>query len=233
MSFFAKLGQSIYDTMIAGQSYVLILQGLGVTLLIAACAILIGTVLGCLLALMKISDSKILRGIANIYTTVLRGLPLATQLMIFYFVVFAPLHMPKLAVAIISYGLNSGAYCTEIFRAGIQGVDAGQTEAGRSLGLSKWQTLFKIVLPQAVKAVLPTYTSEFIVLIKETSVASFIAVRDLTKAGDMIRNATYNAWIPLLTCAIIYLILTVGLTKLFGLLEKRMARSDRSKASKN
>lgn len=229
----SRLAQSFYDTMIAGQSYVLIFQGLGVTLLIAACAILIGTVLGCIFALMKISDKKILRGIANLYTTVLRGLPLATQLMIFYFVVFAPLHLPKLVVAIISYGLNSGAYCTEIFRAGIQGVDSGQTEAGRSLGLNKWQTLFKIVLPQAVKAVLPTYTSEFIVLIKETSVASFIAVRDLTKAGDMIRNATYNAWIPLLTCAVIYLILTVGLTNLFGLLEKRMARSDRSKATKN
>ena len=215
-SFFTNLGQSFYDTMIAGDSYVLILEGLGVTLLIAICAILIGTVLGCIFALMKISDSKILRGI-----------PLATQLMIFYFVVFAPLRLPKLLVAIISYGLNSGAYCTEIFRAGIQGVDKGQTEAGRSLGLSKWQTLFKIVLPQAVKACLPTYTSEFIVLIKETSVASFIAVRDMTKAGDMIRNATYNAWIPLLTCAVIYLILTVGLTKLFGLLEKRMAKSDR------
>ena len=213
--------------MIAGDSYLLILGGLGITILIAICAILIGTVIGCILALMKISDSKILRGIANLYTTVLRGIPLATQLMIFYFVVFVPLHLPRLLVAIISYGLNSGAYCTEIFRAGIQGVDKGQTEAGRSLGLSKWQTLFKIVLPQAVKACLPTYTSEFIVLIKETSVASFIAVRDMTKAGDMIRNATYNAWIPLLTCAVIYLILTVGLTKLFGLLEKRMAKSDR------
>lgn len=219
--------QSFYDTMISGQSYMLILEGLGVTILIAVCAILIGTVLGCIFALMKISDSKILRTIANLYTTVLRGLPLATQLMIFYFVVFAPLHWPKLLVAIISYGLNSGAYCTEIFRAGIQGVDQGQTEAGRSLGLTKWQTLFKIVLPQAIKACLPTYTSEFIVLIKETSVASFIAVRDMTKAGDMIRNATYNAWIPLLTCAVIYLILTVGLTKLFGLLEKRLAKSDR------
>ena len=226
-SFFTNLGQSIYDTMIAGDSYLLILQGLGITILIAICAILIGTVIGCILALMKISDSKILRGIANLYTTVLRGIPLATQLMIFYFVVFAPLHLPRLLVAIISYGLNSGAYCTEIFRAGIQGVDKGQTEAGRSLGLSKWQTLFKIVLPQAAKACLPTYTSEFIVLIKETSVASFIAVRDMTKAGDMIRNATYNAWIPLLTCAVIYLILTVGLTKIFGKLEKRMAKSDR------
>ena len=219
--------QSIYDTMIAGQRYVLILQGLGVTLLIAICAIIIGTILGCILALMKISDNRILKGIGTLYTTVLRGLPLATQLMIFYFVVFAPLHLPKLVVAILAYGLNSGAYCTEIFRAGIQGVDIGQTEAGRSLGLSKRQTLFKIILPQAVKAVLPTYTSEFIVLIKETSVASFIAVMDMTKAGDMIRNATYNAWIPLLTCAIIYLILTLGLTKVFDIFEKRMARSDR------
>ena len=213
--------------MIAGQRYVLILQGLGVTLLIAVCAIIIGTILGCILALMKISDNRILKGIGTLYTTVLRGLPLATQLMIFYFVVFAPLHLPKLIVAILAYGLNSGAYCTEIFRAGIQGVDIGQTEAGRSLGLSKRQTLFKIILPQAVKAVLPTYTSEFIVLIKETSVASFIAVMDMTKAGDMIRNATYNAWIPLLTCAIIYLILTLGLTKVFDIFEKRMARSDR------
>lgn len=213
--------------MIAGQRYVLILQGLGVTLLIAICAIIIGTILGCILALMKISDNRLLKGIGTLYTTVLRGLPLATQLMIFYFVVFAPLHLPKLVVAILAYGLNSGAYCTEIFRAGIQGVDIGQTEAGRSLGLSKRQTLFKIILPQAVKAVLPTYTSEFIVLIKETSVASFIAVMDMTKAGDMIRNATYNAWIPLLTCAIIYLILTLGLTKVFDIFEKRMARSDR------
>ena len=122
MSFFANIGQSIYDTMIAGDSYILILEGLGITILIAVCAILIGTVIGCVLALMKISDSKILRGIANAYTTVLRGIPLATQLMIFYFVVFAPLHLPRLLVAIISYGLNSGAYCTEIFRAGIQGV---------------------------------------------------------------------------------------------------------------
>lgn len=213
--------------MIAGQRYLLILQGLGYTVLIAICAILIGTVLGCIFALMKVSDKKIFNFIANIYTTVLRGIPLATQLMIFYFVIFAPLGMNRLLVAILAYGFNSGAYCTEIFRAGIQGIDRGQTEAGRSLGLSNNQTLFKIVLPQAVKAVLPTYTSEFIVLIKETSVASFIAVMDLTKAGDMIRNATYNAWIPLLTCAVIYLVMTVGLTKLFGLLEKRLAKSDR------
>lgn len=220
--------QSFYDTMIAGQRYILIFQGLGVTILIAICAILIGTVIGFMFALMKVSGNKILKIIAEAYTTILRGIPLATQLMIFYFVIFAPLGMNRLLVAVLAYGFNSGAYCTEIFRSGIQGVAPGQTEAGRSLGLGKWQTIFKIVLPQAIKAVLPTYASEFIVLIKETSVASFIAVTDMTKAGDMIRNATYNAWIPLLTCAAIYLVLTVGLTKLFGMFEKRMAKSDRS-----
>ena len=214
--------------MISGSRWILMARGLGITILIAVCAVLIGTVLGCIFALMKISGKKVLRAIADIYTTVIRGIPLATQLMIFYFVVFAPLGLNRLLVAIIAYGINSGAYCTEIFRAGIQGIDIGQTEAGRSLGLSRWQTLYKIVFPQAIKAVLPTYTSEFIVLIKETSVASFIAVMDLTKAGDMIRNATYNAWIPLLTCAVIYLALTLGLTKLFAALEKRMAKSDRS-----
>lgn len=218
--------QSIYDTMISGNRWLLILSGLKITLIIAVFAVLIGTVLGCIFAIMKVSGNRILRAIAEVYTTVLRGIPLATQLMIFYFVVFAPLGWDRLVVAIISYGINSGAYCTEIFRAGIQGVDRGQTEAGRSLGLSKSQTLLKIVLPQAMKAVLPTYTSEFIVLIKETSVASFIAVTDLTKSGDMIRNATYNAWIPLLTCAIIYLVLTLGLTKLFARFEKRLAKSN-------
>lgn len=212
--------------MISNQRWVLLLQGLGTTILISICAILIGTVLGCIFALMKISESKILRGIANVYTTVLRGIPLATQLMIFYFVIFAPLGLNKLLVAILAYGINSGAYCTEIFRAGIQSIDKGQNEAGRSLGLSRRQTLFNIILPQAAKAVLPTYTSEFIVLIKETSVASFIAVMDLTKAGDMIRNATYNAWIPLLTCAVIYLTLTCGLTKLFSIVEKNFAKSN-------
>ena len=219
---------AFYDVMISHGRWKLIPAGLGTTLLIAFCAILIGSVLGCIFALCKISERKTFRIIAETYTTIIRGIPMATQLMIFYFVVFSPLGVTNaVMVAILAFGINSGAYCTEIFRAGIQGVSKGQTEAGRSLGLSRNQTLFKIILPQAVKAVLPTYTSEFIVLIKETSVASFIAVMDMTKAGDMIRSATYNAWIPLLSCAVIYLILTVGLTKLFGIFEKRMAKSDR------
>ena len=218
---------SIYDTLISGQRWLLLLQGLGVTIYIAIVAIILGTILGAVFALFKISKNPVLRIVAEIYTTVIRGIPLATQLMIFYFVVFAPLGLDRVLVATLAYGINSGAYCTEIFRAGIQGEDSGQMEAGRSLGLNYWQTLSMIIFPQAAKAVLPTYTSEFIVLIKETSVASFIAVMDLTKAGDMIRNATYNAWIPLLSCALIYLCLTLGLTKLFSILEKRMAKSDR------
>ena len=219
---------SIYKTLIANEGWKVILSGLGTTLLIALCAVIIGTVLGCILALFKISGSRVLRGIATVYTTVIRGIPVVTQLMIFAFVIFGPRGITnKIFVAVIGFGINSGAYVCEIFRAGIQGVDRGQMEAGRSLGLSRGQTMWKIILPQAVKAVLPTYTSEFIALIKETSVAGYVAVTDLTKAGDMIRNATYNAWVPLLTVAAIYLLLTLGLTKFFGIFERRLARSDR------
>lgn len=219
--------QAFYDTIISGSRWVLIARGLGTTLLISLCAIIIGTILGWLIAIFKISGIKPLQIIGEIYTTVLRGIPLATQIMIFYFVIFLPIGLTNnLIVAIIAYGINSGAYCAEIFRSGIQSVDPGQTEAGRSLGLSKAQTLLHIVFPQAFKAILPTYASEYIVLIKETSVASFIAVMDLTNAGDKIRNATYNAWIPLLSCAAIYLILTCGLTKIFSIAEKRFARSN-------
>lgn len=219
---------TFYSVMIKDNSWMLLVRGLGTTLFISALAIVIGTVIGCIMALFKISRFRVLKGIATVYTTIIRGIPLATQLMIFAFIVFSKAGFNNLTIAIIGFGINSGAYVTEIFRAGIQGVDIGQSEAGRSLGLTKSQTMIKIVLPQAIKSVLPTYTNEFIALIKETSIASFIAVTDLNKAGDMIRNATYNAWIPLITVAAIYLILTYGLTKLFSILERRLARSDRS-----
>ena len=218
---------ALYQNLIAKDRWLLLLEGLGNTLLIALGAIVIGTLIGAIMALMRVSNNGLLSGIAKIYTTVIRGIPMVTQLMIFNFIIFAPMGWPKLAIAIISFGINSGAYCAEIFRAGIQGVPVGQTEAGRSLGLSKAQTLWSIVIPQAVKAVLPTYANEFIVLIKETAVASYIAFMDLTKASDMIRNATFNAWVPLLTAAAIYLCLTLGLASLFARLERRLARSDR------
>lgn len=220
--------QEIYDTIIAENRWMVILEGLGNTLLISLGAIIIGTIIGCLMALLKISKSKILRGIATTYTSIIRGIPLATQLMIFAFVIFGPLGFHEnMIIAIIGFGINSGAYVTEIIRAGIQGVDAGQMEAGRSLGLNKTQTMIKIILPQAIKSALPTYTSEFIALIKETSVVSFIGVTDLTMASNMIRNATYNAWVPLLAAAVIYLLLTLGLTKIFSIFERRLSRSDR------
>lgn len=223
-----QIWESFYDTIIADNRYMLLLRGLGNTLLIAFFAIIIGTVLGSLLALMRLSKNRILNGVSSLYLTIIRGIPLATQLMIFSFVLLGPMGINKTLIAILGFGINSGAYVCEIIRAGIQGINIGQTEAGRSLGLSKTQTLIKIVIPQAVKAILPTYTNEFIVLIKETSIASFIAVMDLTKAGDMIRNATYEAWWPLLTTAVVYLCLTLGLAKLFSVLERRLAKSDRS-----
>lgn len=219
---------TIYNVLLAEGRWKVILEGLGNTLLLSIGAILIGTIIGCVMALLKISKNKFLRGIATTYTSIIRGIPLATQLMIFSFVIFGPLgfHHDKI-VAIIGFGINSGAYVTEIIRAGIQGVDKGQMEAGRSLGLSKSQTMLKIILPQAIKSALPTYTSEFIALIKETSVVSFIGVMDLTMASNMIRNSTFNAWVPLLSAALIYLLLTLGLTKIFSILERRFARSDR------
>ena len=222
-----SIWEQIYNNLIAQDRWMLILRGLGTTLLIAFGAIIIGTVIGIIICLFRMSNIKILRWIGTLYITVIRGVPVITQLMIFAFVIFAPYGMPLNLVAIIGFGVNSGAYVSEIFRAAIQGVDVGQMEAGRSLGLKKWQTMVKIIFPQAFKNILPTYTNEFIVLIKETSVAGYIAIQDLTKVGDMIRNATFNAWVPLITTAVIYLILTLGLAKLFSLLERRLARSDR------
>ena len=224
----ASLGEQLYTCLIAKERWLLILEGLGNTLLIALGAIILGTLIGGILALMRLSNNWLLRGISYLYITIIRGVPMVLQLMIFYFVILAPIKgMPKMVIAIISFGVNSGAYVCEIFRAGIQSIPVGQTEAGRSLGLSKWQTLGYIVLPQAFKAVIPTYANEFIVLIKETAVAGYIAMRDLTKAADLIRNATFNAWDPFFASAVIYLCLTLGLAKLFGTLERRMARSDR------
>ena len=236
---FADIHAKFVLDFIEGQRWMYIVDGLKITILVTLSALVLGLILGALVAVIRTTHDQLRdeskRGLKHIllngadtlcrlYLTVIRGTPTLVQLLLMFFV-FMPPSASKVSVAILTFGINSGAYCTEIFRAGIQGVDKGQTEAGRSLGLSKWQTLFKIVLPQAVKACLPTYTSEFITLIKETSVASFIAVVDLQKTCDNIRNATYNAWIPLLSCALIYLCLTVGLTKLFAVCERRMSKS--------
>ena len=230
MGFFSTWLQKLHETFIETQYWKLMLEGFGNTIVITLGALLIGVLIGTLIAVIKYCAEgtkalKPLAWICDLYVTVIRGVPVVVLLLIFYFIIMTSAE--GITVGILTFGINSGAYVTEIFRAGIQGVDIGQTEAGRSLGLSRTQTMWRIVIPQAVKTALPTYTSEFIALIKETSVLSFIAVMDLNKAGDMIRNATYNAWMPLLSIAAIYLLLTFGLTKLFSILERRLARSDR------
>ena len=157
----------------------------------------------------------------------IRGTPSVTQLMIIYFVIFATVPLDKWIIAAIAFGVNSGAYVSEIVRAGILSIDKGQTEAGRSLGLSAFQTMSRIVVPQAVKNIFPALCNEFIVLLKETSVSGYIALQDLTKGGDIIRSRTYDAMMPLLAVAVIYLTMVIIFTKLVNILERRLRSSDR------
>lgn len=206
------------------------LKGLWATLTIAAVACLIGIVLGLLVAVVKVYANgsrnpllKILNGICNLYTTVIRGTPVVVQLLILYGLSF----MPNGEIAcMIGFGINSGAYVSEIFRGGINSVDVGQMEAGRSLGLTKNQTMTSIILPQAIKNILPSLFNEFIALIKETSIAGYIAVNDLTKVANGIKGRTFNV-IPLFIAAALYLLLTVILTEVQKVVERRYARSDR------
>ncbi len=163
---------------------------------------------------------------ADIYVTVIRGTPVLVQLLIIYFVIFASVNIEKTLVAALAFGINSGAYVAEIVRAGVLAVDQGQMEAGRSLGLTYGITMRKIILPQAVKNVLPAMFNELITLLKETSVAGYIAVIDLTRAGDLIRSRTFDAVLPLLAVALIYLLIVMGLTVLMNMLERRLRRSD-------
>ncbi len=228
MSAYEKFYQAFFEA----DRWRFYLEGVGVTLQITACAILLGTALGVLFALMKLSDAKVLgfrplRVIASIYIDVIRGTPVMVQLLIMYMVVFTSPNTSKVFVSIMAFGINSGAYVAEIIRAGIMAVDSGQMEAGRSLGLSKFQTMRFIILPQAVKNVLPTYASEFIVLIKETAVVGYIGLQDLTKMSSTITSRTYEAMYPLFIIAAIYLCMTIGLSRLFATMERRLARSDR------
>lgn len=220
------LWHSIHISLIEGARWKTLMSGLGTTLIITIGAMALGTVLGVILALLKISKIKPLRWLSSFYIDVIRGTPVVVQLLIMYFVVFASVNMSKTIIAIIAFGLNSGAYVAEIIRAGILGVDKGQMEAGRSLGLTHGQTMARIIMPQAIKAILPTYANEFIVLVKETSVAGYIAIEDLTKMGDIIRSKTYEALVPLLIVALIYLFITSILSKVFKHLEERMRASD-------
>ena len=207
-------------------------DGLKTTLIITLFAVLLGLVLGFLVAIIRstyLRTKKLLIPdiLCRIYLTVIRGTPVVVQLLIIYFVIFASVPISKTLVAIIAFGVNSGAYVAEIVRGGIMAIDAGQLEAGRSLGLNYRQTMTSIILPQAFKNVLPALANECIVLLKETSVAGYIAIADLTKGGDIIRSQTFSAFLPLLAVAVIYLVMVMLLTHLVSRLESRLALNDR------
>ena len=207
-------------------------EGLYVTLLITAFAVLMGLFLGFIVAMIRSTYQntgklKFLNALSVVYLTVIRGTPVLVQLMIIYYVIFSSGNVNKIIVAILAFGINSGAYQAEIFRAGINAVPKGQFEAGRSLGFNYYQTMGNIIMPQAFKNILPALGNEFIVLVKETSIAGYIALVDITKAGDIIRSRTYSAFMPLLAVALIYLVIVMGLTYLINLLERWLRRSAR------
>lgn len=209
-----------------------IVEGIGNTLVLTGLSLLLGIFLGLFTAIVRVVFDKTgnlyyLDRIARLYVSLIRGTPLMVQLLIIYFVLLLPIGIEKFPAAVLCFGLNSGAYVSEIIRGGIMSVDAGQTEAGRSLGFGYGATMFHIVMPQAFKAVLPALCNEFITLLKETSVAFYIGVADLTRAGIKIRSITYSNFMPLVAVALVYLVLVLILTKLVGVLERRLRKSER------
>ena len=206
--------------------YTLLISGIGVTIKVSIVAVILGILIGFLIALCNLSKNKFLRAIGKIYTDIIRGTPSVTQLMIIYFVIFATVDIEKWIIAAIAFGINSGAYVSEIIRAGILSIDKGQTEAGRSLGLNAYQTMTRIVIPQALKNIFPALGNEFIVLIKETAIVGYVGLMDIQKAGDFIKSATYEAFMPLIGTAIIYYVLIKVLTLILGVFENKLRKSD-------
>ena len=218
-----------------------ITTGLQNTLLITFLAVLIGVALGVIVAVTRASYDKtaeemskgfkkslfaFLNGVCKVYLTVIRGTPVVVQLMIMYYIIFAT-SRNSVMVAVLAFGINSGAYVAEIARSGIMSIDAGQFEAGRSLGFNYVQTMWYIIIPQAFKNILPALANEFIVLLKETSVAGYVTIRDLTMGGNIIRAGTYSAFMPLIAVALIYLVMVIFFTWLVGKLERRLRNSER------
>ncbi len=226
------LKEAIYDNLVSEGRWKYIVNGLVVTLEITLLAVILGIIIGFVVAIIrstyeKTRKLKFLNLLCQIYLTVIRGTPVLVQLLIIYYIIFASF-TNKIVVASLAFGINSGAYVAEIIRGGILSIDNGQFEAGRSLGFNYLQTMVYIILPQALKNVLPALANEFVVLLKETSVCGYIALQDLTKGGDIIRSQTYNAYIPLLTVAVIYLALVMIFTYFVKLLERRLRSSERS-----
>lgn len=239
--FFQGIVDSITKTFITDDRWLQLLKGLGVTLEITFFALLIGIIIGVLVAIVRSTHDmnlanrkcrvfgdyilKVLNTICNIYITVIRGTPVVIQLMIMYYIVFAA-SREGIVAAVLSFGINSGAYVAEIVRSGIMSIDRGQFEASRSLGFNYSSTMIHIIIPQAFKNVLPALGNEFIVLLKETSVAGYVALQDLTYVGNLIRSRTYDAFFSLITVALIYLILVLIISFFLKKLERRLRNSD-------
>lgn len=224
---FADIAATFEKCFIRDDRYKLLISGIGVTIKVALLAAVLGLIIGFLIALCNLSKKKVLNIFGKVYTDVIRGTPSVTQLMIIYFVIFATVNWEKWIIAAIAFSINSGAYVSEIIRAGILSIDKGQTEAGRSLGLSKTQTMMSIIVPQAIKNIFPAMCNEFITLIKETAIVGYVGLVDIQKAGDFIKSATYEAFMPLIATAIIYFVLIKLLTIGLGRIEKRLRKSDK------
>ena len=222
----ADFAETFEKCFIREDRYLLLLDGIGVTIKVALLAAFLGLIIGFLIAVCNLSKNRVLNLIGKIYTDVIRGTPSVTQLMIIYFVVFATVHWEKWIIAAIAFSINSGAYVSEIIRAGILSIDKGQSEAGRSLGLNSSQTMVYIVIPQALKNIFPAMCNEFITLVKETAIVGYVGLVDIQKAGDFIKSATYEAFMPLIGTAIIYFILIKSLTICLGKVEVRLRKSD-------
>ncbi|MCI8428983.1 MAG: amino acid ABC transporter permease [Lachnospiraceae bacterium] len=225
--------ERFYLNFIKDDRWMYMLDGLKVTLEVTLFATLLGIMIGFIVAIIRSTHDrtgkmKIMNALCQVYLTVIRGTPAVVQLLIMYFVIFGSVKgVSKVLVAVLAFGINSGAYVAEICRAGIMSIDIGQMEAGRSIGFSYAQTMWYIILPQAFKNVLPALGNEFIVLLKETSISGYIALQDLTKGGDIIRSRTYDAFMPLIGVALVYLVLVLGFTKLVSMLERRLNQSER------
>ena len=242
----SKLYADFTQTFIAGNRWQALLEGLGITLKLTFLALILGSVLGVLVAVVRSSHDQleqqhksntllnVLNAICKIYLTVIRGTPMMVQLLIMYFVIMANT-TNTLLVATLSFGINSGAYVAEIIRGGIMGVDKGQMEAGRSLGLSYVQTMWHIIIPQAIKNILPALGNEFIALLKETSIVNVIGMKDITKWAINVQGRTYQAFMPFIGIAVVYLVLVIILTKLIEIMERRLnpdVQSDRKQHRK-
>lgn len=226
-NFFLGIGESVYQSLIYDNRYKFIIEGLFNTVIIALFSVIVGVLIGIFVALIrnnydKNGKGKLLNSLAKWYVDIIRGTPVILQLMIIYYVVFKSVDVSVVLVGVFAFGINSGAYVAEIIRAGIQSIPIGQTEAGYSLGLNYKQVMQYIVLPQALRNILPALGNEFITLLKETSVGAYIGIIELTKASDIIASRTYDYFFPLILIAILYLIMTLGLSKLVALLERRL-----------